>query len=144
MNVPPELEDTRGCLCFASRRAARAITRRFDKALKVHGLKSTQFSILSMLLQLGPIRLGALASGIGVERTSLTRNLGVLEGRGLVSIEEGEDARARIVEATANARDTVLAALPDWQRAQHETINILGQTGADALRRLSQRASVQA
>lgn len=113
-------------------------------ALKIHGLKSTQFSILSMLLQLGPTRLGTLASKIGVERTSLTRNLAVLEGRGLVNIEEGEDARARIVESTEKARDTIMAALPDWRRAQDDATNLLGQNGADALRRLSRRASVQA
>lgn len=144
MKTPPGLEATRDCLCFASRRAARAITRRFDKALRVHGLKSTQFSILCLLLQIGPVGLGELAARLGVERTSLTRNLGVLEDRGLVKIEEGDDARARIVEATAKARDTIVAALPDWQRVQDDVSSLLGHDGSDALRSLSRRASADA
>lgn len=140
MNRAPELAETQDCLCFAARRAARAITRAFDSALKPHGLKSTQFSALSMLLQAGPMPVGALASHLGAERTTLTRILARLEARGLVRIAPGEDARARIVEATAKARDLLRAALPDWRRAQADLSALLSATGADSIRRLARRS----
>lgn len=135
MTFPPELVETRGCLCLASRRAARSITRIFDRALRPYGLRSTQFSILSMLMQAGPMPIGALADDLSVERSTLSRNIALMEERGFVRTAPGEDARARLVEAAPKGRSAVIAALPAWRKTQASLSESLSATGADALRR---------
>lgn len=128
---------TTQCLCLASRRAARAITRRFDRGLRPHGLRATQFSLLSGLILKGPQAIGELADLLGAERTTMTRNLAVVEAAGFVTIRPGEDARARIVAITPRGREVLAAALPDWKRIQAELSDRIGQPAADGLRRLS-------
>jgi hypothetical protein len=96
MRVEFDLSECRDCLCLASRRAAREITRSFDRLLRPHGLRVTQFSILVMLMR-GPLTIGELAEKLGVERTTLSRNLALIESSSWVKIRQGDDARSRIV-----------------------------------------------
>ncbi|WP_092039697.1 MarR family winged helix-turn-helix transcriptional regulator [Methylobacterium pseudosasicola] len=109
---------TEPCTCVALRRATRALTASYDTALRPVGLRVTQFSILRRLEQLGPTPLTRLAVEAVLERTTMARNLDPLERRGLVKIEPGQDARARIVSLTDLGREAVAAATPYWQAAQ--------------------------
>jgi len=106
------------CTCVALRRATRALTASYDAALRPSGLRVTQFSILRRLERLGPTPLTRLAIEAVLERTTMARNLDPLERRGLVKIEPGQDARARIVSLTDAGREAVAAATPYWQAAQ--------------------------
>ncbi len=127
------------CLCLASRRAARAITRSFDRRLRPHGVRATQLTILIALILYGPGSIGALAEGLGIERTTLTRNLALLEAARWIRIRPGEDARSRLVEITKRGRAKAEAALPAWRSAQAATVAAISLAAAEALRALAQR-----
>ena len=137
MTPRPELDETVQCLCLASRRAARAITRAFDRELRPHGLRATQFSLLAVLELKGPQSIGALAAALGADRTTLTRNLALIEEQALIRIRPGDDARARVVTIAPKGRRTVQAALPGWRKVQTALSESIGAGTADSLRQLS-------
>jgi DNA-binding MarR family transcriptional regulator len=137
MNEDRSLLECGNCLCLASRRAARALTRAFDRQLRPHGIRATQFSILTMLLLRGPLTIGELADFLGVERTTLTRNLTLVEREGWVEIHPGTDARSRVVAATRKGRAVVTTALAAWRKAQQAATAAIGRGGVDALRALA-------
>jgi DNA-binding MarR family transcriptional regulator len=134
-----DLSECGDCLCLASRRAARSITRAFDRKLRASGLRATQFTILVMLAQAGPLSIGHLADALGAERTTLTRNLALIEAKRWVQIRPGDDARLRVVSITSKGRAAVEAALPAWRAAQAAAAAAIGQTGVSALHAMSRR-----
>lgn len=142
MSANRELFETTQCLCLASRRAARAITRAFDRELRAHGLRATQFTLLAVLALKGPQSIGALAGVLGADRTTVTRNLAVVEEASLVSIQPGEDARSRIVAITDKGRSALTGAFATWRRVQSALTDSIGDQAADSLRRLSGGPSV--
>lgn len=114
------------CLCLNTQRAARALARRYDAALRPIGLTSGQFAILAGLNQEGPVSIGALADALGLERTTLTRNLAPLEADGLVRSAPGnDDKRVRAVSLTGLGQERLALAMPLWRSAQTETIDRL-------------------
>ena len=137
MSEAPELFDTTGCLCLAARRASRAITREFDRALRAHGLRATQFSLLSALALSGGMRISDLADLLCAERTTLTRNLAVAEQQGLVQSAVGTDGRERILSISTKGRRVLNRAVGTWQTVQERITEQLGKSAADSLRRLS-------
>jgi DNA-binding MarR family transcriptional regulator len=143
MSPTPELLETSQCLCMASRRAARAITRKFDRALKGSGLRATQFTLLAALALKGPQPIGRLADFIGVERTTLTRNLAVAEKDGLVATRSGKDARSHIASITARGRRTLEKAFAAWRETQDDLTQTIGTVAADSLRQLSREPAVR-
>jgi DNA-binding MarR family transcriptional regulator len=137
----PDLAACSQCLCLASRRAARALTRAFDRQLRPYGIRATQFSILTNLLLRGPLTIGELAECLGLDRTTLTRNLALIEAEGWVEIRPGADARSRVVAATQAARSAVTAALPAWRTAQRAAMAVAGPGAVEALRVLANDVS---
>jgi DNA-binding MarR family transcriptional regulator len=137
MSSKLDLSECPDCLCLASRRAARTITRGFDRLLRPHGLRITQFTILVMLMLRGPTSIGELAKKLGVERTTLSRNLALIESASWVKIRPGDDARSRIVSVTAKGRARVGASLSAWRQAQQAVAAAIGPSGVDALRALA-------
>jgi DNA-binding MarR family transcriptional regulator len=108
----------RSCACYNLRRAARATTRLYDDFLKPSGLRTTQYSVLMAAKLRGPVTLTKLAEMTITERTTLTRNLTVLEKKGLVLIEPGKDRRERRVSITEQGEEALVAAIPMWEAAQ--------------------------
>lgn len=137
MDRRPDTIETTACLCLAARRAAREITRAFDRGLRGHGLRATQFTLLSALDLAGPQAIGELADLLGTERTTLTRNLARVEEHGLVAIRAGRDARARIASLTPRGRRVLRRALPAWRSVQEELVASIGAGSAASLRRLA-------
>lgn len=90
-----------------------------------------------MLLMRGPLRIGELAQYLGLERTTLTRNLAVIEEKGWVLVRPGDDARARVVVATKKGQAAVTAARGAWRKAQQAASAAIGNAGVDALRALA-------
>jgi DNA-binding MarR family transcriptional regulator len=119
------LNVARNCACKAARKLSRALTREYDRAMKSSGLKSTQFTILVAVLWGEKAQIGTLAQRLGLERTTLTRNLALLERDGLIKTTQGSDARARIISVSAKGRAAVRAALPLWSKAQESMSNVL-------------------
>lgn len=112
----PEFDECRGCACLSARIDAQRLTRAFDARLRPHGLTINQFSMLARLALAGPATLTGLANGLGVDRTTMTRNLALSEKRGLV--RSGRGGRERIVEITPAGAALARAALPAWREAQ--------------------------
>lgn len=109
------------CACSTLRRAARAVTAAYDRAIAPSGLRITQFSVLRRLMRLGPLSVTRLAAETALDRSTMGRNLAPLERRGLVRIETGgTDQRERIVHVTEAGRASVEAATPYWRAAQNE------------------------
>ncbi len=114
------------CTCFNLRKAARAVTQLYDEFLRPSNLRATQFSLLGVLAQAGTMSITHLADMAVMDRTTLKRNLELLEREGLVRIRPGADARVREVSLTQAARERLLAALPYWERAQAHVTSRLG------------------
>lgn len=119
----------RACLCFNLRKASRLVTQLFDQALKPSGLKVTQFSVLMGVQSQEGARLGRLAKRMGMDRTTLTRNLDLLVARGLVSMEAGQDRREQRATLTSQGRRALESALPHWRQAQERVEQMLGREG---------------
>jgi DNA-binding MarR family transcriptional regulator len=124
------------CLCLHLQRAARAVARRFDSALKPVGLNNGQFSILMALNRPQPPRIGDLAPFLAMDRTTLTANLKPLERRGLVAVLPDErDRRSRRLRLTDAGRDLLVAAVPIWRTTHDEMDATLPAADIAALRR---------
>ncbi|AZD09843.1 Transcriptional regulator, MarR family [Pseudomonas chlororaphis] len=121
------------CLCTNLRRAARGVSRFYDGALDGFGINVAQYSLLSNLQRLDQPSISSLAEAMGLDRSTLGRNLRVLEGEGLVRLSEGEDQRNRIVQLTDEGRQRLLAALPAWEAAQQRLIDRLGAEKRETL-----------
>lgn len=125
------------CTSFNLRKAARAVTQFYDEALKGTGLKSTQFSLLTMAATVGGTTISQLADEMAMDRTTLTRNLKPLADAGFIRIESGEDKRVRRVTVTTDGEHALLRAMPLWRRAQTRMIDRLGdEEWATLLRQL--------
>src|SRR6478752_416283 len=95
------------CTCGELRKAARAITLLYDNAFRSTGLLSTQFNVLQAIYNSDSIRISDLANKLGMDRTTLTRNLSVLERQGFIEISQGKDHRTRFVTVTQKGRNAV-------------------------------------
>ena len=123
------------CLCLHIQRAARALARRFDDALRPIGLTQGQFSLLMSLNRPQPPNMKDVASLLAMDRTTLTANLKPLERRNLVKVKvDKADKRGRRLILTAAGRALLAAAAPIWTRTHAETERSLTQSSADTLR----------
>ena len=127
------LAQTTRCACFSLRKAARAVTQRYDDALRPTGLRATQFSLLALLRQGGTAPMTRLAEDAVMDRTTLARNLEVLVRDGLVRVQPGADARVREVDITRAGVAKLDEAFPHWQRAQRSMGKALGSRRLDRL-----------
>jgi len=118
--------DPVACLCTNARRAALALTSLYDEALAPHGLKVTQFSLLRAIERNGARNLTALAQATGLDRSTLGRNLRVLEGERLVRLRAGDDQRDLVVAVTARGRSRLREAGQDWGRLEDSLRDSLG------------------
>lgn len=117
------------CTCFNVRLAARAITQFYNAALAPSELLSTQFSLLVALKPVNSMSISELAAVLGLDRTTLARNLRPLEKRNLVSVEGNEaDARIKEVWLTSQGEKVLEAALPLWKNAQDQIRQHFGET----------------
>ena len=105
------------CLCLHVQRAARALARRFDEALRPVGLTNGQFSLLMSLNRPEAPAMGSVAKLLAMDRTTLTAALKPLERRGLVQAQpDPEDRRSRRLSLTEDGRKVLADAVPIWQR----------------------------
>ena len=109
------------------RRATRAVSRIYDEALAPAGLRGTQFSLLIALSFFKEAPLLRVAEELGLDRTTLTRNLQPLERAGLVASSPGKDQRVRLLRLTDSGQRTLQRAYPLWEEAQAKVVNALGQ-----------------
>ncbi len=123
------------CLCLHVQRAARALARRFDEALRPIGLTNGQFSLLMALNRPKPPGIGSVAELLAMDRTTLTANLKPLERRGLLKIAaDKEDKRTRRLSITAAGRNLLHKAYPAWKATHVEVEFLIANGSADGLR----------
>jgi DNA-binding MarR family transcriptional regulator len=123
------------CLCLHTQRAARALARRFDDAMRPAGLSNGQFSLLMSLNRPKPPPMGSVAKLLAMDRTTLTAALKPLERRGLVTIRrDPDDRRSRLLELTSAGRAHLQAAVPIWVRTHEAVERELPEGRAEQLR----------
>ena len=121
------------CLCTKLRRASRGVSKLYDDALMAVGLNVAQYSLLKNLQRLEQPSITSLAEAVGLERSTLGRNLRVLEVKGLVLLAGGEDQRNRLVSLTAQGKDCLDQALQAWQQVQEQLAQRIGPQQKAAL-----------
>jgi len=123
------------CLCLHIQRAARALARRFDEALRPLGLTNGQFSLMMSLNRPEPPRIGSVAALLAMDRTTLTAALKPLERRGLVEVTPDQgDRRSRRLTLTPAGRTLLASAVPIWHSTHGALEDLLGRSDPDRLR----------
>ena len=125
-----------GCTNFKLRQLARRVSQLYDAEVGKAGLKTTQYSLLSHVLRLGPIRPGDLAAAMTMDASTLTRNLKPLVAAGWLELAPGEDGRSRSVRITPTGRDKRAEAQGHWKAAQLQLNQLLGIDAVAALHTL--------
>lgn len=115
-----------GCTNLQLRKLMRQMTRHYDAKMAASGLKTTQYSLLSTVLRLGPVRPSDLAATLKMDPSTLTRNLKPLTTAGWVEVAAGADARSRAVTITAAGRAKRAEAQRHWRAAQDSLNQTLG------------------
>ncbi|HVC44279.1 MAG TPA: MarR family transcriptional regulator [Candidatus Binataceae bacterium] len=123
------------CLCLHLQRAARAVARRFDTALRPLGITNGQFSLLMSLNRPEPPTMGNVAALLAMDRTTLTAALKPLEQRGLVTISvDAADKRNRRLALTREGSAALAKAVPIWKRTHAVLDRAVGWPNAARLR----------
>lgn len=126
------------CYNTALRSAARQITSRYDAAVGNAGIGSAQFTLLKTLAAHEPLALTELGGRLRLDRSTIGRNVRVLEKAGLLQLGDGSDGRETAVALTAQGHSVLAAAAPLWEQAQQDLEGRLGKEGAASLRALLQ------
>lgn len=124
------------CLCANLRRASRAISQRYDQAMRPLGLTITHFTILQALSLTGEVLQGRLGEILAMDSTTLTRTLGIMKRRGWITIRRGTDRRERWLSLSVQGKAEFKRALPHWQAVQTELRKQLGGQRWDNLMKL--------
>ncbi len=117
----------RGCTNLKLRQLTRRVSQHYDQIVGTCGLKTTQYSLLSFVERLGPIRPGELAAAMEMEASTLTRNLQPLVAQGWVEVGAGSDGRSRVVTVTPAGSAKRAEAQREWKRAQLALNRRLGE-----------------
>ena len=129
------------CALFNLRRASRAISQLYDEILRPSGLRGTQYTVLRYLDGRGPMTVSELGEQLGMDRTTATRNLRVLEREDRIASEPGSDRRTRVVRITPKGRGALRKAHPLWEKAQSTVVGSLGESRWEDLRRELERVN---
>lgn len=118
----PEVTKPQGCTNLKLRQLTRRVTQYYDAEVGKAGLKITQYSLLSHVVKLGPLRAVDLATVMRVSTSTLSRNLQPLVANGWIEVNAGDDARSRLISATVAGQAKRAEAQRKWRVAQ-EGIN---------------------
>ncbi len=116
------------CLNFKMRKLTRLLTRIYDSELSKAGLKTTQFTLLCHVLGYGPAKLGDIAQRMGLEQSTLSRNIRPLVDAGWITYSFGTDARQRLLSLTGEGRSKQAEAVIYWNIAQEKIKILLGSS----------------
>jgi DNA-binding MarR family transcriptional regulator len=122
-----DMTSVENCTCFNVRRISRAITQFFDAGVRQHGIRPTQTPILGALQAKAGWGMAELSEWLGMERTTLLRNLRPLQRDGLVRAKGGGRGGHVELEITEKGRTVLAKTLPAWRSAQDRVVAILGQ-----------------
>ncbi len=106
------------CALSSTRRAARLLTQLYDSYLNEYGVEAAQFALMMMVESTTDRAQASIAQALGMDKTTLSRNLKLLRAKGWLESERGSDGRRRSLSLTAEGKATLAAARPGWRRAQ--------------------------
>lgn len=119
--IPPQ------CVAYNLRKTSRLITSFYRKTIAPSGLKGNQFPLLLAIQLRQPVSITELANSLGLDRTTLSRNLKLLEKQGYITLENNSDHRVRNVQLSQDGEERLGLALPLWQQAQDTVIEQFGE-----------------
>ena len=122
-----DLTSVANCTCFNVRRVSRVITQFFDAEVRRHGMRPTQTPILGALQAKSGWEMAELSDWLGMDRTTLLRNLRPLQRDGLVRAKGGGRGGHVALEITEKGRAALAKTLPAWRSAQDKVVAILGK-----------------
>jgi DNA-binding MarR family transcriptional regulator len=117
----------RACVCFNIRKSTRLLTAHYDRVMNPTGLKVTQFSLLMTVMHQDAASVSQLSNILGMDRTTLSRNVRLLEQKGLITVSTGEDRREQRISLTDRGREAIDQAIPFWEEAQAEVVARFGE-----------------
>ena len=124
------------CVCSQVRRLARKLSSLYDTLLSLEDLTITQYSLMVNIERAGQLSHLALAEKVGMERTTLTRNLRPLTRAKWVAAATGKDRRQHLLQLTAAGRRKLIRTLPLWEEAQRQFLSQIGSESVQELRAL--------
>ena len=124
------------CLCAQVRRVARKLSSLYDTFLSPEGLTITQYSLLANIGRAGELSHSVLAEKIGMDRTTLTRNLRPLTKAKWVAAASGKDRRQHLLQVTAAGKRKLVRSWPLWEEAQRQLLSQIGSQSMQELRTL--------
>src|ERR1700738_2433558 len=124
------------CACSQVRRLARKLSSLYDTLLSPEDLTITQYSLLVNIERAGQLSHAVLAEKVGMDRTTLTRNLRPLTRAKWVAAATGQDRRQRLLQLTAAGRRKLVRSLPLWEEAQGQFLSQIGSQSMQELRAL--------
>ena len=125
--------DSSPCICFNVRKASKVITSIYEQMFKPLGITAPQAALLATVRRLGPLTVNELAEAVATDRTTLTRNLKILERDSLVNLKPGADKRVKEVSITATGKDISNESSVIFQRFQDKVHGAVGEERLDAL-----------
>ncbi len=129
-----DLTGTGSCASFNFRRAARAMTALFDRALKDSGIRSTQFTILTAVAKNQPVSVGKISEILVIDATTLTRNVNLLRKQGMLTVSPRGAMRRRFLHLTVAGEKALAMAVPLWRKIQQRFVDQIGEDQWKALR----------
>jgi DNA-binding MarR family transcriptional regulator len=115
-----------GCLGVRIGRLHRMVARRFDHAMRPLGLTLPQLEVLGILMLRGPLKPGAVAEALAVERSTISRNLSLMEQKGWVMVDTSSSGRTLSVALTQEGTAVLAEATTAWTEAQNHVVELLG------------------
>jgi DNA-binding MarR family transcriptional regulator len=121
------------CACGMVRRAARAVSHLYDSWLRPYEIEASQFAVLATLARLGPINQAALGRRFDLDKTTVSRNVRMLEKRGWITCSPGAGSRERRLALSARGRRQVRLVTPAWRKAQRHFRSSMGTPSWDGM-----------
>ena len=122
--MKPEVEFS-DCMCLSIRKASRNITQAYNDEFKGLGINITQFSVMAILAGTGKQTITKVAHQLGSERTTVTRDIVILEKKKLINIVLGADKRERLIAISKKGTEILDLARPRWKSAQLKIEHLL-------------------
>jgi DNA-binding MarR family transcriptional regulator len=127
------------CIAVRLRLLNRVITNFYDDALRPLGLKVSQLNILTVTAKLGLARPTQIGEILQLDKSTLSRNLERMRGHGWLEVVPEEDARAQPFRLTSQGKRLIKKAIPAWEQAQHQAVELLGDGGTALLDKAAKR-----
>lgn len=138
-----KLAECLDCICYEFRKTARFVINYYDTALKDADLKSNQFIILVSVAYLGSPNFKKLAEFVGIDQSTLARNLTTVEKQKLVSVRTGRNRREKLIALTKKGERKLMSSFPLWRKAQGRLVDELGPDNWKSMKKeLTEVASI--